>query len=47
MASALGLAVSGGSDFHGDDTSNGNALGVVTLDRGDFDALTARARASH
>jgi hypothetical protein len=47
MASALRLAVSGGSDFHGDETSNANALGVVTLDRGDFDALTARARAGH
>jgi 3',5'-nucleoside bisphosphate phosphatase len=47
MASHLGLAVTGGSDFHGDDTSNSRALGVVTLDRCDFDVLTARARDRH
>ena len=47
MAAQLGLVVSGGSDFHGDGTSNACALGVVTLDRGDFDRLTARARDRH
>jgi predicted metal-dependent phosphoesterase TrpH len=47
MASELGLAVSGGSDFHGDGTSNAHALGVVTLDSPDFDLLTTRARARH
>lgn len=44
MAAELGLAISGGSDFHGDETANGCALGVVTLDRADFDLLRARAR---
>lgn len=44
IASRLGLLVSGGSDFHGDETANASALGVVTLDRLDFDRLRARAR---
>ena len=43
MASALGLAVSGGSDFHGDGTSNAASLGVVTLDAADFAGLARRA----
>ena len=43
MASALGLAVSGGSDFHGDGTSNAASLGVVTLDAADFAELARRA----
>lgn len=47
MAAQFGLAVSGGSDFHGDETSNAGALGVVTLDRRDFDLLTARVRDRH
>lgn len=42
LASRLGLAVSGGSDFHGDDTANGAALGAVTLSDADFAALEAR-----
>jgi predicted metal-dependent phosphoesterase TrpH len=42
IASRLGLAVSGGSDFHGDDTANGAAIGQVTLSREDFESLTAR-----
>jgi 3',5'-nucleoside bisphosphate phosphatase len=42
IASRLGLAVSGGSDFHGDDTSNGAALGQVTLSREDFESLSSR-----
>ena len=45
MAAALSLAVSGGSDFHGDHTSNGGSLGVVTLDATDYAALEGRARA--
>ena len=47
LAAELGLVVSGGSDFHGDQTSNARALGVVTLDRCDFDRLSARARDRH
>ena len=47
MARALELGVSGGSDFHGDETSNAGALGVVTLDRCDFDVLTARVPNRH
>jgi predicted metal-dependent phosphoesterase TrpH len=45
LASRLGLVVSGGSDFHGPDGSNGSALGIVTLDGDDFAALAARAHA--
>ena len=41
-AQALGLVVSGGSDFHGDDTEHGAALGQVTLGSHDFEALEAR-----
>lgn len=44
LASRLGLAVSGGSDFHGDGTQNAAALGAVTLSTDDFAALTSRAR---
>lgn len=44
LASRLGLAVSGGSDFHGDDTGNGAALGAVTLGDTDFAALEQRIR---
>lgn len=47
LARELGLEISGGSDFHGDESSNAGALGVVTLDRGDFDLLTARVRDRH
>ena len=43
LASSLGLAVSGGSDFHGDGAANPAALGVVTLDPDDFRTLVARA----
>jgi hypothetical protein len=43
LAARLGLAVSGGSDFHGDGTSNAAALGTVTLAEADFAALAARA----
>lgn len=44
MASRLGLAVSGGSDFHGDGTANADAIGRVTLPQDDFATLAARAR---
>jgi predicted metal-dependent phosphoesterase TrpH len=43
LAAQLDLAISGGSDFHGDDTGNGAALGVVVLDAADFARLEARA----
>ena len=42
LASSLGLAVSGGSDFHGPEGPNAVALGRVTLDAADFHDLTAR-----
>lgn len=38
MAISLGLAVTGGSDFHGE----GNALGSIGLERRFYDALCAR-----
>jgi predicted metal-dependent phosphoesterase TrpH len=44
LAAALGLAVSGGSDYHGEGTSNAASLGVVTLGQDDFAALTRRVR---
>jgi predicted metal-dependent phosphoesterase TrpH len=39
-----GLAVSGGSDFHGDSGHRIGVLGVVTLPEGDFAALESRSR---
>lgn len=39
LARQHGLAVSGGSDFHGDDDRRACALGAVTLPPGDFDRL--------
>lgn len=46
-ARALGLAMSGGSDFHGDHlagaSEHGAILGQVTLGADDFEALKARA----
>jgi 3',5'-nucleoside bisphosphate phosphatase len=42
LAAALGLAVSGGSDFHGDDARLTRALGLVTLAVEDFAALRGR-----
>jgi hypothetical protein len=44
MAEALGLAVSGGSDFHGETRGSRAVLGLVTLPDEDFRALEARAR---
>lgn len=43
MASDLGLAVSGGSDFHADPSQHIGGLGLVTLPPADFAALEARA----
>jgi len=39
MAAALGLAVSGGSDFHGDDSHGAPNPGSVSLPRGDYDRM--------
>ena len=44
MAARLGLAVSGGSDFHADPSHHIDALGVVTLGPDDLFELEARAR---
>lgn len=49
MARKLGALVSGGSDFHGEDTSKPERvqrtmLGAITLPAGDFAALEQRAR---
>lgn len=43
LAAANGLAVSGGSDYHGDFGRRESALGRVTLSRADFDRLRALA----
>ncbi len=42
-ARRLGLAVTGGSDFHGDATHGAAAPGSVSLPRDEFDTLKARA----
>ncbi len=42
MASNLGLAMSGGSDFHGDTGYRADSLGVVTLPAADFETLKMR-----
>lgn len=42
MAATLGLAVSGGSDFHGDSGHRADTLGAVTLAAADFGNLKAR-----
>ena len=42
VAAEHGLAVSGGSDFHGDVGRRASALGRVTLPADDFAALEAR-----
>jgi hypothetical protein len=43
LAATLGLAVSGGSDFHGESIHDPAALGVVTLDPRDLLILEQRA----
>jgi len=45
IATTHGLAVSGGSDFHGEGTRRSEFFGVVGLPRADYDRLTALARA--
>ena len=45
LAATLGLAASGGSDFHGDSGHRAAALGDVTLPAEDFAALESRAGA--
>ncbi|HXG56588.1 MAG TPA: PHP domain-containing protein [Vicinamibacterales bacterium] len=42
LASKHGLAVSGGSDFHSDDTARAQRLGVVTLSPDEWQALQDR-----
>lgn len=42
LASDLGLAVTGGSDFHGDGLHRPDALGLVGLSEEEFDVLQAR-----
>ncbi len=44
VARSLGLAVSGGSDFHADSGRRRDALGTVTLTEADFAALESRRR---
>jgi hypothetical protein len=44
LAASLGLAVSGGSDFHAETGHRTAAIGRVTLPAADFAALEARAR---
>jgi 3',5'-nucleoside bisphosphate phosphatase len=45
IARAHDLAVSGGSDFHGDGTRRSELFGVVSLPLDEFDRLAARAAA--
>jgi len=42
LAASLGIAASGGSDFHGDSGHRAAALGAVTLPAEDFAALESR-----
>lgn len=44
LAAALGLVVTGGSDFHGDSAHHPAALGEVTLPVADFERLRALVR---
>jgi len=46
MARAHGLAVSGGSDFHGEGTRRSELFGVVSLPRDEFDRLASRVTSS-
>lgn len=43
IAAELGLAVSGGSDYHGDDGHHRGSLGLVALPEHDYAAFAARA----
>jgi len=44
LAGRLGLAASGGSDFHGDESHGSPAPGTVSLPREDYDRLAALVR---
>jgi predicted metal-dependent phosphoesterase TrpH len=44
LAERLGLAMSGGSDFHGDESHGAPSPGTVSLPREDFDRLSALVR---
>jgi predicted metal-dependent phosphoesterase TrpH len=44
LAAELGLAVSGGSDYHGELTHRAPKLGIVTLGGDDFERLRSRHR---
>jgi predicted metal-dependent phosphoesterase TrpH len=44
LAAANGLAVSGGSDFHADDSTRGPKLGRITISCSEFAALEVRRR---
>jgi predicted metal-dependent phosphoesterase TrpH len=44
LAAQLGLAVSGGSDFHGDHSHRAATLGTVVLPPEDFEVLESRAK---
>jgi hypothetical protein len=43
MAETLGIAVSGGSDYHGDPRHGGRSIGDVSLPRDAYDRLKARS----
>ena len=47
MASALGIAVSGGSDFHGDPTHGPGQPGAVTVPRDAYEKLVRRKSVQH
>ena len=42
MPRRFGVAVSGGSDYHGDERNGRSSLGTVTLPAEEFEALEAR-----
>ena len=46
LAERLGLAVSGGSDFHGDESHGSPSPGTVSLPREDYERLAALVRRS-
>ena len=44
LAGSLNLAITGGSDYHGDDRADRTSLGCVTLPQEDFDRLQERVK---
>lgn len=46
MANTLGLAISGGSDYHADDAHGGGTPGKVALPRSDYERLLVVSRAA-